>query len=222
MNEINITVEKYPDDPDLLIPAGIAVRCGGDYDISCYEDTADIVCDYAERYGNDLFGNEAAEYLRSRLDPIFAERGYALQLEVDLVYHLDRKLDECTDVTVINARDALELDNLCGIDLDEAVGIGQEAFVCVEDGCVVSVAVENYTHKGETEIAVETAPDHRRRGYARAAATVLCNDIVASGGRVTWHCSEDNAPSVALAESIGFKLDGREMYYCYFKLDDRT
>ena len=218
MNEINITVEKYPEDTDLLIPFGIAVREGEDHDISCYEDSADIVCEYAERHAIDLFGDEAVSFLKTSLDPVFCERGYELQIENDTVYLLDHTIEESGNVTVINARDALGYENLCEIDLTEAMEIGQEAFVCIADGCVVSVAVENYTHKGETEIAVETAPDHRRRGYAKAVASALCNDIVRSGGSVTWHCSSDNIPSCTLAEAIGFRRDGREMYFCYFKI----
>ena len=51
MNEINVNVENYPDDPDLLIPFSITYREGGDYDISCYCDSLEIVGEYAEKFG---------------------------------------------------------------------------------------------------------------------------------------------------------------------------
>lgn len=216
MNEIKINVENYPDDPDLVIPFGITYREGGDFDISCYADTLDIVAEYAERFGDSLFADDAAAFLKERLDGVFCERGYECRIEDDVVYFLDRMAELPENIVTLNARDAAHYDNLCEIDLSEAAELGQEAFVCVDDEKVVSVAVENYTHRGETEIAVETAPGFRRRGFAKAVSAALCNDIIASGGAVTWHCSADNKASCFLAEAIGFRADGREMYFCYY------
>ena len=215
MNEISINVEKYPDDRDLLVPFSVTYREGGDYDISCYPDSLEIVGEYAERFGDSPFSDEAVAFLKDRLDGVFCPKGYELQIEDDCVYFLDKAVD-CGDNAIVNARDAAGYENLCEIDLAEAAELGQEAFVCVKDEKIVSVAVENYTHKGETEIAVETSPDYRRLGYARAACAALCNDIVNSGGSVTWHCSRENRPSCLLAEKIGFRLDGREVYFCYY------
>ena len=214
MNEININVENYPDDTDLLIPFSVSYREGGDYDISCYADSLEIVGEYAERFGNSIFSNEAIAFLKDRLDGVFAPKGYELQIEDDRVYFLENTVDGGN--IAVNSRDALEYTNLCEIDLTEAAELGQEAFVCIEDEKIVSVAVENYTHKGETEIAVETAPAYRRRGLAKAASAALCNDIVNTGGSVTWHCSFENRPSCLLAEKISFRLDGRELYFCYY------
>ena len=216
MNEINVNVENYPDDPDLLIPFSITYREGGDYDISCYCDSLEIVGEYAEKFGSSLFSDEAAAFLKERLDGVYADKGYELRIEDDCVYFLDSVVTDPSDNCVVNARDSHTDFNLCEIDLAEAAELGQEAFVCVCDARIVSVAVENYTHKGETEIAVETAPDYRRRGLARSVCAALCNDIVNSGGSVTWHCSRENHPSCALAEKIGFRLDGREVYFCYY------
>ncbi|MBQ4055116.1 MAG: GNAT family N-acetyltransferase [Clostridia bacterium] len=217
MNEIFINVENYPDDPDLVIPLAITYRDGGDYDISCYPDTCDIAAEYAERFSDSLFSDEAAAFLKERFDRMFSERGYEGHIEDDTVYYLDTPVARDESLNVKNARDAVGLENLCEIDLKEAAELGQEAFVCVEEQRIVSVAVENYTHKSETEIAVETAEPYRRRGLAKAAASALCNDIIASGGAVTWHCSADNNASCLLAEAIGFRTDGREMYFCYYE-----
>lgn len=217
MNEININVENYPDDPDLLIPFAITFREGGDYDISCYSDSLDIVTEYAESFSDSLFSGDATTFLKQRLDGIFCCKGYELKIEDDSVYFLDKTLSCDKRKRVVKAKDAVGYVNLCEIDLEEAAELGQEAFVCVEDERIVSVAVENYTHKGETEIAVETAYEYRRRGFAKAAVCELCNDIVNSGGSVTWHCSGENLPSCALAENVGFRLDGRELYFCYYR-----
>ena len=219
MNEMNINVENYPEDPDLLIPFSVTYREGGDYDISCYRDVLDIVTGYAEIASDLPFSSEAAAFLKERLDGIFCPKGYELQIEDDCVYLLDKAVEPNGSITAVNARDAVGFENLCEIDLDEAAELGQEAFVYAEDQKIVSVAVENYTHKGETEIAVDTAPEYRRRGFAAAASVALCNDIIASGGKVTWHCSADNKASCLLAEAIGFRVDGREMYFCYYKKD---
>ncbi len=217
MNEISINVENYPDDPDLVIPLGITYREGGDFDISCYPDTCEIAAEYAERFSDSLFSDAAVSFLKERFDGIFCERGYEGQIEDDTVYFLDRMAAPDENTPTLNAREAGQYENLCEIDLDEAAELCQEAFVCLADEKIVSVAVENYTHKGETEIAVETAEQYRRRGFAKAVSIALCNDIIASGGAVTWHCSRENKASCALAEAIGFREDGREMYFCYYK-----
>ncbi len=216
MNRFNIYVEDYPEDRDLLIPLGITFRQRTDHDISCYHDTRTIADEYVLRFKNDPFSTEAAAFLKERFDAIIAARGYTGVVEDDVVYLLCEAVEQRDGIAVLNAREAKGCENLCEIDLAEADELGQEAFVCVEGDKIVSAAVENYTHKGETEIAVETAEAYRRRGYARAASVALCNDIVASGGSVTWHCSAENTASCALAESIGFKADGREMYFCYY------
>ena len=62
------------------------------------------------------------------------------------------------------------------------------------------------------EIAVETAPACRRRGYARACAAALLSDALARGESPVYRCTARNVASRALAASLGLVLSIHE--YC--------
>ena len=80
-----------------------------------------------------------------------------------------------------------------------------DARVMLADGAVVAAA---WTHGGE--IAVETSPAYRRRGYARAVVGALLDDCMAAGREVRYRCVETNAASMALAAGLGLMLTTRE------------
>ena len=73
---------------------------------------------------------------------------------------------------------------------------------------IVSVAYGHRIGPLEAEVAdlgVETAPQYRRRGYARACVHGVCSAYVARGGQAWYECSPSNVPSQLLAQSVGFK-----------------
>ena len=84
----------------------------------------------------------------------------------------------------------------------------------VRDNKVVSVA---YAHRAGVmedmvaDIGVETAPGHRRRGWARAAVSALVGHFTERGGEARYGCSPDNKASVATAESVGFVPYGKSL-----------
>jgi len=87
---------------------------------------------------------------------------------------------------------------------------------CFPDGLVYGVAANGrvasvaYAHRSglmEDQVAdlgVETAPEYRRRGYARAAVAAVVEHITRTGGEAVYHCAPDNLPSIATAHSVGF------------------
>lgn len=75
------------------------------------------------------------------------------------------------------------------------------------DGAVVAAA---WMQNGE--VAVETAPSCRRRGYARACAAALFRDAMLRGETPIYRCSARNAASRALAASLGLMQIACEYY----------
>ena len=216
--DYSITVEDLPDDRDLLIPVNVSTYDGEDAALTCFAEFKETVREYAEKYSGSLLSRDALGYLFSKVDPVMKARGYSMPddaFEIDLVALL-REAPEKGPCAAVNSKNARGLENLTGIDIDEAAMLHQEAFVCVEDGKIVSVAVENFCEDGCVEIACETAEGYRGRGYAFSACAALCRDIMDGGYAVKWQCSENNAASVALARKLGFTPVGREMYMCYF------
>ena len=77
----------------------------------------------------------------------------------------------------------------------------------IADGRVASVA---YAHRSGVlegrvaDVAVETAPDYRGRGYAKTAVSALVVHFAATGGEARYACDPGNTASVRTAASVGF------------------
>jgi [ribosomal protein S5]-alanine N-acetyltransferase len=88
------------------------------------------------------------------------------------------------------------------------------AVVRAEDGAVLGHAGYHGPPdaRGMIEIGYEIAPEHRRRGYARAAVRQLLEDAGRNGAYVARaSVSPDNAASLALIASCGFVRVGEQM-----------
>jgi len=81
----------------------------------------------------------------------------------------------------------------------------------VECGGEVASAAGCYTcYTGGIEVQVDTRPQHRRRGLARAASFALINEALKRGIDVHWDAM--NEGSAALARSLGYTSSVR--YQC--------
>jgi len=76
-------------------------------------------------------------------------------------------------------------------------------------GALVSEALAGPAIRATMEMGIVTHPDHRRRGYATAAANVLAAECEARGLEVWWNANADNLPSLAVARRIGFSRERR-------------
>ena len=56
------------------------------------------------------------------------------------------------------------------------------------------------------EAAVETLPQFRRKGFARATASAWADAVISAGKIAFFSHSRDNAASEALAKSLGVEL----------------
>lgn len=80
------------------------------------------------------------------------------------------------------------------------------------EGDVVGLlALRVVAHELETvEVGFRFHPDHQRRGFGRESVTALLDWLFAEAGvhKVSGFCTAENAPSAALMEALGFRLEG--------------
>lgn len=78
---------------------------------------------------------------------------------------------------------------------------------------VVADATLNWQSPRYGEIAVNTRPQHRRQGWGRSVVAALSQHLLDSGRTPLYVVSEENAASIQLAESVGFRDTGaRELF----------
>ena len=78
---------------------------------------------------------------------------------------------------------------------------------------VVADATLNWQSPRYAEIAVNTRPQHRRQGWGRSVVAALSQHLLDSGRTPLYVVSEENAASIQLAESVGFRDTGaREVF----------
>jgi GNAT superfamily N-acetyltransferase len=87
---------------------------------------------------------------------------------------------------------------------------GAFGFVVECDGVVASAAGCYTCYAEGIEVEVDTHPDHRRRGFARAASLALINEAIKRGIAVHWDAMND--ASASLARSLGYTSSVR--YRC--------
>jgi ribosomal protein S18 acetylase RimI-like enzyme len=88
------------------------------------------------------------------------------------------------------------------------------AYGVVEAGHVVSVAYGHRTGTMEdrvVDLGVETAPEHRRKGYAQACVSAVAAHVIDRGGQARYGCSPANTASIATARSVGFAEYGQSL-----------
>ena len=76
-------------------------------------------------------------------------------------------------------------------------------FVILEEGKAVCWAWSEHSNAHCAEVAVETPPDHRRKGYARQAVAAWAQDVTGSGRVALYSYKAENLPSQRLAHSLG-------------------
>lgn len=75
-----------------------------------------------------------------------------------------------------------------------------------EDGRLIAMAGERMRVDGYTEVsAICTDPDYRGRGLGKMLTREVTRRILARGERAFLHAYPDNAPAIALYESLGFR-----------------
>lgn len=79
------------------------------------------------------------------------------------------------------------------------------------DGILVSVTdVPSMPYLADeiVEPGINTHPEYRQRGYAKAVCAAMIDEILRQGRTPVWSCARDNYGSAALAENLGYRLFG--------------
>ena len=104
---------------------------------------------------------------------------------------------------------------LCDESVPAAEGLSLPTH-CFPDGIVYAVVVDGeaasiaYAHRSHlmadriADLGIETAPAHRRRGYAKTTVSAVTAHITDRGGEALYGTSPDNHASIATASSVGF------------------
>ncbi|MGW3716303.1 SDR family NAD(P)-dependent oxidoreductase [Streptomyces sp. NPDC005133] len=74
------------------------------------------------------------------------------------------------------------------------------AWGAFHQGEAVAVACTYFLGSAYEDLAVVTAPDHRRRQLALSCVTALCADVTARGHTPSWSCSRHNSQPAARLE----------------------
>ena len=77
-------------------------------------------------------------------------------------------------------------------------------FCLLHSGALASWCLSVYVHGADFELGLATHPDYRRRGYAALVAAASVEHCQSRGFTPHWHCWEENRPSIAIAEKVGF------------------
>ncbi|KRE79626.1 GNAT family N-acetyltransferase [Arthrobacter sp. Soil763] len=110
--------------------------------------------------------------------------------------------------------EAIELEALCPPDDVNEVGLAdlehRFTIMHIDDGRRTPVACGAYTEwEGLlAQLGVLVAPEWRRRGLGRLAASIAAHEALASGLTLQWRTDVSNQGSLALARSLGFTTGG--------------
>lgn len=154
---------------------------------SCWGEQAKKVTRYA-------FRKEPEGFDRTRLAGFAAAlpAGYELKLIDEVLYHQCLGSDWSRDLVSLYP----------DYETYRRLGLG---VVVLKDGLPVSGASSYASYLGGIEIEIDTQPEHRRRGLARACGARLILECLDRGFYPSWDAQ--NLWSAALAEQLGYHLE---------------
>ncbi len=79
---------------------------------------------------------------------------------------------------------------------------------------MVSWSIADCVSGDACEIGIHTRKDYRRQGLGTLTAAATVDHCLSNGYKfVGWHCDEYNAPSIGVAEKVGFQLERKYIQY---------
>lgn len=222
--KISFSVEKekriFKADYPMIVPF-LVTEQGGDLEIEVYSGVKRLVKRHVKKYRNDIFSDESLSLINEELEGYADAHGYEGEAHERLRWYYSfsmRSAEKLDTAAILPSSVKIEddgLENLTTIEVNENLEKNIPTFATVEDGKIVSLACVNEYTKGQRmlEITVETAPDYRKKGYARSNTAALAKHLIENGYSVAYCCSRYNDGSRRIAESLGFDLVGR--FYAY-------
>ena len=209
---INIT-KPYKD--DMIIPISVSLL-NDELNIDVYEEYVSVAKEYCEKFKGRYFCEEALLFLDKNVDVDGYVR-YDDPLEYYVVFE-GCKAPECKTETV-DIENAEYTADETEFEADVIRENNQPASLIIKNGRIAAIAAANYfieDDDDEVELAVETLPEFRGKGYARAVLCDMVRKVLDMSKIPTYRASCFNRASIATAQSCGFCEIGKEYYYnCY-------
>lgn len=204
----------------IAVPVEAFVPSAGEPVITTYSACADVAKEWENKFSHDILCGESVDWIENRMTAFAEKLGYRhfeseneyMTEYVYLPYMQMANRGSGAKVHKISSNAVLsELCENSGCDIEIADDGEDVIFAVVEGGCILAYAGMNDViyDDNSVEISVETAPDCRRLGYGSACVSALTEHLLSKGVTVRYKCSRDNKASCALAEKLGYRLEGR-------------
>lgn len=207
---------------DIAVPVHVE-QFNGDTKIFAYSFAQKLCEEYEERFADDLFSDDALDFLREGCKDFCNELGYKEEkYPKNWGYNFvctSNTLDEVIKCERIR-RDG-KYKNLTTFDIGECLAYERVIYAVVKEGQIVSVAVTSEAVSSAEdiiEIGTETAVGYRKNGYSTAAVRALSEFLCAKGLKVLYKCHHENIASTAVARKAGFDEVGKFFYYVLRKV----
>lgn len=209
---INIT---KPYKEDMIIPISVSLL-KDELNIDVYEEFLPLAREYIKKFEGRYFSEEALGYLDENID-IEGYVRYDDALEYYLVFEGNDA--QKSDVETVDIEKAEYISDETEFEADTIKEQGQPASLIIKEGRIAAIAAANYLiedEDDEVELAVETLPEFRGKGYAKAVLCDMARKVIEMKKTPTYRVSCFNKASIATALSCGFNEIGKEYYYnCY-------
>lgn len=202
---------------DIAVPVHVE-QFDGETKVFAYPCVAPLCEEYEMRFTEELFSDEALDFIRTGCEEFCKTYGYHEEKHPKNwgynFFCTENTVDE--NFSCERIRRAGKYKNLTTFDIAECLAYERVIYAIVKDGQIVSVAVTcEAPQKGAdwVEIGTETAVGYRGNGYSTATVRALSAFLTQKGYRVLYKCHHENLASAAVARGAGFAEVGKFYYY---------
>lgn len=202
---------------DIAVPVHVE-QIHGETKIFAYPFAKELCEEYEKRFQNDLFSDEALDFLREGCAHFRKELGYKEEKHPkNWGYNfICAENSEDSEIKCERIRRDGKYKNLTTFNIAECLAYERVIYAVVKEGQIVSVAVtsESVSSAEEIiEIGTETAVGFRKNGYSSAVVRALSAFLCSKGFKVLYKCHHENIGSTAVARKAGFDEVGKFFYY---------
>lgn len=202
---------------DIAVPIHVEV-INEEVKTFAYPFAKELCEEYEERFNDDLFSDDALDFLRDGCKSFRNELGYKEEkIPKNWGYNFICTENTSSEkITCERIRRDGKYKNLTTFNIRECLSHERIIYAVVNEGQIVSVAVssESLVNADDIiEIGTETAVDYRKKGYSTACVRALTEFLCSKGLKVLYKCHHTNSGSASVARDAGFDEVGKFFYY---------